>query len=117
MKHLLTTIVVCLLMSLALLVFCPAAKSQTTGEFFNSAFGFYDRLPVVELDARDAVLALADGPAPVCVADVKDKGALHTLVFPMPCEQLIPIFAADLRDENKQAILYVTINGKHINLI
>ena len=103
MKHLLTTIVVCLLMSLALLVFCPAAKASV--------------LPVVELDARDSVLALADGPVPVCVADIKDKGVLHTLVFPMPCEQLIPIFAADQRDENKQAILYVTINGKHINLI
>lgn len=103
MRHLLNLFVVCLLMSLALLVFCPTARASV--------------LPVVELDARDSVLALADGPVPVCVADIKDKGVLHTLVFPMPCEQLIPIFAADQRDENKQAILYVTINGKHINLI
>jgi hypothetical protein len=103
MKHLAQTVVVCLLMALALIAFCPSVKASV--------------LPVVELDARDAVLALADGPVPVCVADIKDKGVLHTLVFPMECQALVPIFAEDQKNANKQAILYVTINGKHINLV
>jgi hypothetical protein len=103
MKHLTQLVVICAAMAAALLLFCPSAKASV--------------LPVVELDARDAMAAQADGPIPVCVVDTHANGKLSTLVYPASCADIIPMLKADQADERKQAIIYLTINGQHINLI
>ncbi|CBY88542.1 hypothetical protein [Pantoea phage LIMEzero] len=103
MKHLAQTIIACLVMALALIIFCPSV---------HAAF-----LPVVELDARDSVMPVKEDIIPVCVIDTRNNGIISTIVYPDECISIIAGLRDEMQRSDKTALIHLTINGQHINLI